>query len=122
MKALIYAGIGLFSAATVYGIADYYNTQKKGTLDKLYKDQEEVIVPEKMEAAKKDATTTAVISEKKDATSETKVAVSKKIKRRKHKIDLDDFSRGRIDEPVNIVIPEKVEAVKEEVKIGKKED
>ena len=36
MKAIIYAGIGLFSVATVYGVSDYYNSKKNGELKKLY--------------------------------------------------------------------------------------
>ena len=32
MKAIIYAGIGLFSIASVYGVADYYNSKKTGNL------------------------------------------------------------------------------------------
>ena len=35
MKAIIYAGIGLFSIASVYGVADYYNSKKNGELKKL---------------------------------------------------------------------------------------
>ena len=46
MKAIIYAGLGLFSVATVYGVVDYYNSQKKGTLDNLYKEPEEELVTE----------------------------------------------------------------------------
>jgi len=38
MKAIIYAGIGLFSAASIYGLTDYYHSEEKGTLKNLYKE------------------------------------------------------------------------------------
>ena len=46
MKAIIYAGISLFSVATVYGVVDYYSSQKRGTLDKLYKEEDVPAAPE----------------------------------------------------------------------------
>ena len=38
MKAIIYAGIGLFSAASVYGVADFYQTQKSGKMKGMYQE------------------------------------------------------------------------------------
>jgi hypothetical protein len=94
MKAIIYAGIGLFAAASVYGVADYYNTQKKGTLDKLYKDEEPPV-----EIKKNDPNTIALpvknveINNANDKTLAVAVKATKKIKR---KIRFEDFSRSRI--------------------------
>ncbi len=111
MKAIIYVGIGLFSAATVYGVADYYATEKRGTMDKIYKEEEPVLpvkeetintveLPLKNEAVKPGATKIAV----------TKVSTEKTFKKFKapvREIKFSDFSRGRI-------VPKKVV---EEVKI-----
>lgn len=97
MKAIIYAGIGLFSVATVYGVVDYYSSQKKGTLDKLYKEPEEVVVPDQPLATK------VVPVNFKATNTVSTVAVSKvgkKTKKQKRTIRLDEFSRGRIEEPV----------------------
>jgi len=114
MKAIIYAGIGLFSAASVYGVVDYYSTQKKGTLDKLYKEPQEVVVTETPvvvdNPAPVDVSKTNVVN---------KVAVSKavkKIKRRRRTISLDDFSRSRIPDRVVIEAEKPVAPVKEEPK------
>jgi hypothetical protein len=65
MKAIIYAGIGLFSAASVYGVADFYQTSKSGVLKTLYK--EESAPPINIQ----------------DRT-----------------INSDEYSRGRIEEPI----------------------
>ncbi len=124
MKAIIYAGIGLFSVATVYGLADYYSSQKKGTLDNLYKEEEAGNEPERP------AVNTAVITKKdlESNLSSTKVAAltpavktKKKLKQPKRTIRLEDFSRGRIIEPIpaEMKLPEikKEEPVKaEEIK------
>jgi hypothetical protein len=106
MKAIIYAGIGLFAVASVYGLADYYNTQKKGTLDKLYKDEATPV-----EIKKNDPNAIALpvknveINNATDKTLAVAVKASKKIKR---KIRFEDFSRSRIVEelPVEIAKPE----------------
>ena len=110
MKALIYAGIGLFSVASVYGIADYYQSQKKGTLSSLYKEDDEPVEVKKTTA---DITTIPVSTtnnkEVNLPTNNTKtVKVNKTVNARK-RISLDDFSRGRILDPV------KIETVLEEI-------
>lgn len=103
MKAIIYAGIGLFSVATVYGLADYYSSQKKGTLDNLYKEEES------SNETEKPVVNTAVIT-KKDLESNlssnkavaltTTVKTAKRSKQPKRTIRLEEFSRGRIIEPM----------------------
>lgn len=108
MKAIIYAGIGLFSVATVYGLADYYSSQKKGALDKLYLEEETapVIVPEEK--------TTVTLPEKMEMvkaaevkTVAKKTTPAKKQKLAKRKINMEDFSRGRIpDRIVEVKLPE----------------
>lgn len=64
MKLIIYAGISLFSVASVYGVADYYQTEKSGTLKNLYKE------------------------------------TSASVKEEERVIDAEDYSRGKINEPV----------------------
>ncbi len=104
MKALIYAGIGLFSAATVYGIVDYYNTKNEGTLDKLYKEETPVSETKddnistvdlpNIEAYKEIPISTVKNTEKKIVTNKFK-----KIKKPVREIKLSDFSRGKISTP-----------------------
>lgn len=122
MKAIIYAGIGLFSVATVYGIADYYNTQKKGTLDKLYREEEPVKIPEKtfVPPALSPVNNTVAVNPKDQQLVLN--SISKKIRSGripKRTIRLNEFSRGRIEEaividpqPVVPVAPVKVEEPK----------
>jgi hypothetical protein len=107
MKAIIYAGIGLFSVASVYGVADYYSSKKNGELKKLYV-EEKVPLPSPVEEEK----TVEVVPVKNVETTpaETKVVKKatsrKKVKKVKKTIRFENFSRGRIKEPV--VLEEKV--------------
>lgn len=98
MKAIIYAGIGLFSVATVYGVSDYYSTQKKGTLDKLYKEPGEAVVTETSAAVTYVVPVNVTETNKVNTVAVSKVA--KKSRRQKKTIRLEDFSRGRIEEAV----------------------
>lgn len=127
MKALIYAGIGLFSVASVYGIADYYQSQKKGTIDRLYRDEEEKqqVVP----VNQKDEVIPEIKKETSSLVAPVKISgtvkSAMKTKAVKRKIRFDDFSRGRIEQPVTIAeviddIPKEVITIKpEEEKIVK---
>ena len=111
MKAIIYAGIGLFSVATVYGVADYYSTQKKGVLDNLYKEQEEM--PIETEKTALNTTTLPVnVKEVKTENSTAVIKTNKKLKKLKRTIRLEEFSRGKIEEPIMPEPVKKVEAVK----------
>ena len=108
MKAIIYAGIGLFSVATVYGVSDYYNSKKNGELKKLY--VEEKLPPP---APAEEEKTVEIIPVKNVETAatetkavKTKVRSSKKVKKVKKTIRFENFSRGRIKEPV--VMEEKI--------------
>ena len=102
MKAIIYAGIGQFSVASVYGLADYYKSKKSGELKKLYVEEKlPVVVPVAEEK------TVEVIPVKKVETTatetkvvKTKVKSPKKLKKVKKTIRFENFSRGRIKEPV----------------------
>ena len=103
MKAIIYAGISLFSVATVYGVVDYYSSQKRGTLDKLYKEEDVPATPEI-----KDVTTTVmpvnnteIISVNNKAMNLT-TRTAKKSKAVKRTIKMEDFSRGRIDDAMPV--------------------
>ena len=129
MKAIIYAGIGLFSVATVYGLADYYSSQKKGTLNNLYKEEEHINETEKP------VVNTAVITKKglesnlissKTVALNTTDKTTKKSKHQKRAIHLEDFSRGRIIEPMPAEIkvlefkkeePAKIEEIKPKIEL-----
>lgn len=107
MKAIIYAGIGLFSAATVYGVVDYYETKKTGTLDKMYK-EEETVVPVKEETIntvelpiKNEAVKTTAVKTKIATTKTSKAKRTFPFKAKVREVKFSDFSRGRI-------IPKKV--------------
>jgi hypothetical protein len=103
MKAIIYTGIALFSAASVYGLTDYYKSNKNGSLNNLYKEtelQEKVysMAPlMKLIAADNEAVAlqNSTAKEKKEQLAEEMLLknLSYKTDRR---IDLEDFSRGRI--------------------------
>jgi len=94
MKAIIYAGIGLFAAASVYGVVDYYNTKSKGTLDKMYKEEEPLVTVKKETAPAPLPTTTEIKATTLNTTTDAVKKESKKVKVRR--IKFDDFSRGRI--------------------------
>jgi hypothetical protein len=107
MKAIIYAGIGLFSAATVYGVVDYYGTKKTGTLDKMYK-EEETVVPAKEETmstvelpVKNEPVKATVVKTKAATTKASKTKRTFPFKTKVREVKFSDFSRGRI-------IPKKV--------------
>src|SRR5882757_4455761 len=103
MKAIIYTGIVLFSAASVYGLTDYYKSNKNGSLNNLYKEnepQEKVyrMAPlMKLIAADNEAVLlqNSTAKEKREQLAEEKLLkdLSLKINRG---INLEDFSRGRI--------------------------
>ena len=107
---------GLFSVASVYGVADYYSTQKKGTLDKLY--QEDVVAEQDTKSVitqvdmplKKDELNSAV-----DKSIFVAAKVSKKIKTQKRTIKMEDFSRGRIDEPMPLELLKPVKVNEERI-------
>ena len=101
MKWIIYAGIGLFSVATVYGVADYYSAKKKGTLDKLYKEPEEVVVTETPPVITDIGPSNITETNKMNTASVSKVV--KKSKRPKRTIRLEEFSRGKIEEPPIVI-------------------
>jgi len=111
MKAIIYAGIGLFSAASVYGVVDYYNTKSKGTMEKMYAEDEPIVVPDKTTVAL--TATSTVEAKTTEADNKTTVATTvkktaKKTKTFVRQIKFSDFSRGRI--VPKIVIDEEIKA------------
>jgi hypothetical protein len=104
MKAIIYAGIGLFSVASVYGVADYYNSKKSGELKKLYVEEKvPVVVP-----AEEEKTVEVIPVKNVEATNaETKAVTAKvnspkKVKKIEKKLRFENFSRARIPEHVII--------------------
>ncbi|MEO6542159.1 MAG: hypothetical protein ABIN74_14240 [Ferruginibacter sp.] len=114
MKAIIYAGIGLFSVATVYGVVDFYSSRKTGALDKLYVEEE---IPAAPKVEEKTAVVLPVKNTGTEAVENTAVTVktksAKKVKGSVKKIRMEDFSRARI--PESIVAEDlKAEPVKSE--------
>jgi hypothetical protein len=121
MKAIIYAGIGLFSAASVYGVVDYYNSKNNGTLDKMYKEEAPTVIMEK--EIKPDSETAAVtpaLIKKEEVPVKAVVTKINKKKVKKPKVFIRDFefsnfSRGRIL-PSKVKEEVKTEPIKAEVK------
>jgi hypothetical protein len=102
MKAIIFAGIGLFAAATIYGITDFAADKKKGTLDKLYKEEPAAPAAEEKAATAVTVEKTTVpsgvaVNSKSTLKKTTAGKKPKKVKAEEPRfIKLDDFSRGRI--------------------------
>lgn len=136
MKAVIYAGIGLISVAAIFGLTDYYNSQKKGTIGKWDATVEIPAAPETEEGT---VTVTPVKNtvpapvENKSVSTELKAP--KKFKNTGKKIRLEDFSRARIPERADIeiiteepvskkaaILPENAAAVSAEKVVGNKEE
>jgi hypothetical protein len=112
MKAIIYAGIGLFSAATVYGVVDYYGAKKQGVLKNLYAEEAEEPLPP-VAAANNPATTAVLKTKDVDAplaAVEKKVVTvkEKKAKKLKRTITFKSFSRGAIMEEVPVTAADKI--------------
>lgn len=113
MKAIIYAGIGLFAAASVYGAADLYNSQQKGTLSKLYKDE----ATDKGDIIKENVTSVVIpvkntevnAPEVKMNTAQTKA--TKKIKTPRRTIRMEDFSRSRIVQEPQVEVEKPLEVI-----------
>jgi len=93
MKAIIYAGVGLLTAASVYGVVNYYHAKKEGTFNHLYKD----------EAVVKNTNTQFDSAKKVNVNSDsaeyipTSADNDSQKKKFRPRIQLEDFSRGRID-------------------------
>ena len=108
MKAIIYAGVGLFSIASVYGVADYYNSKKNGELNKLYVEEK---LPPPAPVMEEKAVEVIPVKNVETTGTETKVVKAKvkspkNVKKVKKTIRFENFSRGRIKEPV--VIEDKI--------------
>jgi len=100
MKAIIYAGIGLFSVATVYGVADYYNSKKDGEFKKLYVEEK---LPPPAPAEEEKTVKIIPVKNVENSSTETKVVRAKspkKVKRAEKRLKFENFSRARIPEPV----------------------
>ncbi|MFN8252402.1 MAG: hypothetical protein U0V75_11035 [Ferruginibacter sp.] len=100
MKAIIIAGIGLFAAATIYGITDFAADKKKGTIDKLYKEEPAPVVQEENTTTAAPATEAAEKTTAVASSAVKKATARKKAKRFKveevREFKLSEFSRGRI--------------------------
>jgi hypothetical protein len=102
MKAIIYAGIGLFSIASVYGVADYYNSKKSGELKKLYVEEK---VPVAVPAEEEKTAELIPVKNGETTNTETKVVAAKvkspkKAKKVEKTLRFENFSRARIPEPL----------------------
>lgn len=115
MKVIIYAGIGLFSTASIFGVADYYHSENKGELKNLYtessnlKPQNSIAGIKEKEINLEDYSRAKIEESMENINEENSfpntkliekptVAVSKKknYKRKIPKIKLSDFSRSRL--------------------------
>ena len=125
MKAIIYAGIGLFSLAGTYGLVDYFTAKRNGIMDNLYKGPAPINELSLSKEAPPVVTVENIPAIKKGNTIFKPAAsfLPGKMKPAKRKVRLNDFSRGRITEPLLTDLHEtveikQVEAVKpEEAKI-----
>jgi hypothetical protein len=100
MKAIIYAGIALFSVASVYGVADYYNSRKSGELKKLYVEEK---LPTPSPVVDEKTVEIIPVNNTETTTTETKVIKAKapkKVKKVEKRLRFENFSRARIPEPV----------------------
>ncbi len=110
MKAIIYAGVALFGIAATYGVDDYYKTNTKNAINKMYEEQEEVL--DEYEATSEENKITPAVykdaTKKEDAIKLTPTN-TKKIKRKKYerKIELENYSRGKI---IEFVPPKVIES------------
>lgn len=117
MKAIIYAGISLFSVATVYGLVDYYSSSKKGTMDKLYVEKEAQPLTEIEETKTAVIPVAEIEAEKTEPAKVTaKVKSTKIVRRMSKKLDLKEFSRARIPDPEQVKAMKKAAAKEEEEK------
>jgi len=114
MKTIIYAGIGLFTAASVYGIADYYSSEKKGQLKDLYQDAPAASKETAVKAPERDIeledysrgkidglddvepASIAISSPGVDEKSSKAAMKKKAVKRKAPKIKFSDFSRSKL--------------------------
>ncbi|MGG9970489.1 hypothetical protein ACQ33O_01745 [Ferruginibacter sp. SUN002] len=112
MKAIIYAGIGLFAVASVYGVADYYQSKKQGLFLNLYKEPVNPIAEEDERTINADDYSRGEISEpslakKLVVTTNSKTAANTKaVKKKKaiktskaikkRNISFDKFSRAKL--------------------------
>ncbi len=115
MKVIIYAGIGLFSTASIFGVADYYHSENKGELKNLYtessnlKPQNSIAGIKEKEINLEDYSRAKIEESMENINEENSfpntkliekptVAVSKKknYKRKIPKIKLSDFSRSAL--------------------------
>lgn len=118
MKVIIYAGLSLFSVASVYGVADYYQSEKKGTLKNLYKETETLQIKDMERTITTDEYSRGKIEEPTSLSEQTssvnkpvalvkakekkKVTVAKKTSRttksvnNNRKINLENFSRAKL--------------------------
>ncbi len=112
MKAIIYAGIGLFSVASVYGVIDYYGTKKQGVFNNLYAEEAEEKLPA-VAAANNTATTvllknTTTVAPVAAVEKKEVAAKEKKAKKLKRTITLKSFSRGEIIEEMPVTVTDNI--------------
>ncbi len=115
MRAIIYAGIGLFSAASVYGVVDYYSTKSNGTLEKMYKEETPLLESKEETITTVPLTETAIKNEAvsdKASVAKAKTKTSKKSKIYVRGFKFSNFSRGRI-------VPKVIEDVKPVAEVKK---
>ena len=111
MKAIIYAGTGLITMATMFGMADYFNSKKTGQLDNLYKEEASPVAAVNSRPSVTvplDMNLQADLSASHTVVSATIVKKVGKRKQQKRTIRLEAFSRARVIEPIreDQILPE----------------
>jgi hypothetical protein len=112
MKAIAIVGAVLMTSASIYGITDYVQTDKKGALKAMYQDEAAAAnapVPVTTTALKTTVTKDVV---KKETTKPTEKKKVLRKQRAKKSLDLKEFSRGRIIDEIPPEVLEKVPATK----------
>ena len=111
MKAIIYAGTGLITMATMFGLADYFNSKKTGQLDHLYKEEAAPLEAVNSQPSVTVPLATNLTADLPAAYPVASVTMAKKAGKRKQQkrtIRLQEFSRARIIEPIreDQILPE----------------
>jgi len=111
MKAIIYTGIGLISAAAVYGMADYYGSNRNGSLKALY--HEHVIPETPVQPLYSGSVAQLSLMDEDEIAEAVPVSSTEKkiVKKKRPAPRFEDFSRTALvpeEEVITIVAPEPV--------------
>ncbi len=117
MKAItttLYVCSGLMIAAAVMGAVDYSSASRKGTLDKLYKEEKPEVkappAPKEIDLEdysrgeiNRPEETPLIAVAKKETIKKEKTKVAKAFSKKKKRLNYKQFSRSAIEEPVELI-------------------